>query len=281
MLRGLAVLATAALAAVGGTVTPQRAAAGAQRCLIAFDRNDAGTNLAVYDTGSGRVRDVTYGAGDDSTPAWSPDGSRLVFARTNAANGGVDSVHSHIWVTDLDGNERQLTTGSADDFGPVWSPDARRVAFSRAGGLLVVNVATRHVARLASLGQTGSYLSWSPDGRKLAYETLQGIKAFDFARARSTLVIRHASNPQYLRDGRLAYRVGNTFHAGARSLTISFAGRGQWNAAASSLVFASLVDDQLTSPPPAQLYVERAGAPHPRHLFVSHFAGSPSWRPAC
>jgi Tol biopolymer transport system component len=272
---------TTGLATLAATAARAGVVAESRRCLIAFDRNDAGTNLAVYDTVSGRIRDITYGGGDDTTPAWSPDGAHLAFARLNAANSGANRNDSHIWITDLADNERQLTTGRADDFAPAWSPDGRLIAFSRAGDVYLVNVRTRRVERITNLGQTVGYLSWAPGGRRLAYETLQGIKTVDLPSGKSRLVIPHASNPQYLPDGGLAYRVGDTFHGRATSLTISFAGRGQWNPQATSLVFASRVDDQLTSPPPPQLYVERVAAPHPRHLYVSHFPESPTWRPTC
>ena len=61
------------------------------------------------------------GAGTD--PAWSPDGSRIAFARWT---GG----HMHLFVSNADGSSTtQITDGSEDDRQPSWSPDGRSIAF--------------------------------------------------------------------------------------------------------------------------------------------------------
>jgi dipeptidyl aminopeptidase/acylaminoacyl peptidase len=66
--------------------------------------------------------------GRNSTPRWSPDGSRLAFvsAREN---------HSYVAVYDL--KTRHLTylaPGVDFDAGPTWSPDSKRIAFIRRPG---------------------------------------------------------------------------------------------------------------------------------------------------
>ncbi len=55
-------------------------------------------------------------------PAWSPDGSRIVF---------VD-VPGNIFVSNADGTDpTQLTFGTAIDTYPAWSPDGTRIVFTR------------------------------------------------------------------------------------------------------------------------------------------------------
>lgn len=71
-------------------------------------------------------------------PEWSPDGSRIVYAKGAEPNQGI-------WVMNADGSgQHQLTgcrTGDAspcatgDDFAPVWSPDGTKIAFLRFPGL--------------------------------------------------------------------------------------------------------------------------------------------------
>ena len=64
----------------------------------------------------------------DSEPAWSPDGSTLVFQRT-----GVATFGDLYLVSSTGGVGRPLMPGNAlayGQFGPAWSPDGRLIAFA-------------------------------------------------------------------------------------------------------------------------------------------------------
>jgi Tol biopolymer transport system component len=62
----------------------------------------------------------------DSSPAWSPDGKRIVFTRT------LSFGDNQIWVVDADGKNlrRLLADDSESDHNPSWSPDGKRIVFS-------------------------------------------------------------------------------------------------------------------------------------------------------
>ena len=78
----------------------------------------------VMPAGGGVATALTDPVGDARQPAWSPDGSRIVFQAYWDGN-------YHIWSVGADGTElRQHTRGRFDHREPHWSPDGERLAFS-------------------------------------------------------------------------------------------------------------------------------------------------------
>ncbi|MFN8110934.1 MAG: hypothetical protein U0Y82_13980 [Thermoleophilia bacterium] len=67
---------------------------------------------------------VFYG---ESMPAWSPDGTRIVYDRLTGSRPNAD-----IYVMNADGtNQRQLVASRGADGEPDFTPDGQRVLFSR------------------------------------------------------------------------------------------------------------------------------------------------------
>jgi TolB protein len=61
----------------------------------------------------------------DSDPTWSPDGTKIAFTSD-------DPESAEIHVVNVDGSgELNVTNNPADDFGPAWSPDGTKIAFTR------------------------------------------------------------------------------------------------------------------------------------------------------
>ena len=84
--------------------------------------------LTIMDAGSGNiVQEIKvegFGVGEVFTPAWSPDGSRLVF--TGHSGGFTD-----LYVMDLETEDiTRLTADKYADLQPAWSPDGRKIAFT-------------------------------------------------------------------------------------------------------------------------------------------------------
>jgi dipeptidyl aminopeptidase/acylaminoacyl peptidase len=107
--------------------------------LIAFESNrDAQFHIYAI-APNGELRRLTNGPDQDGSPAWSPDGRRLVFVRTGGTGNGV--AQRAFYVMNSDGSDlRRLSASYAVDDAPVWSPDGGKIAFTRHLGEGVVDL---------------------------------------------------------------------------------------------------------------------------------------------
>jgi Tol biopolymer transport system component len=112
---------------------------------------------------------ITAGAANDIDPSWSPDGTKIVFARKPP--GGV----YNIWVMNANGSgQQQLTFGSRNQRYPSWSPDGTRIAYrgypNPTGGsqIFVMSASGANQQPIAKTGG-GDQPVWSPDSQRVAY----------------------------------------------------------------------------------------------------------------
>jgi Tol biopolymer transport system component len=110
------------------------------------------------------------GAVQSPSATWSPDGSRIAFARYSATS-GVD-----IWVVNADGSGATgLTDRSGDEDAPAWSPDGTRLAYqSDAGSSTDVWVMDADGSDQVNVTHNPATVwsgrpAWFPDGTQIAY----------------------------------------------------------------------------------------------------------------
>jgi dipeptidyl aminopeptidase/acylaminoacyl peptidase len=96
---------------------------------------DRRTQLFVVPVdGSAEPRRLTDGVYENSSPAWSPDGSRIAFVSARREDWDTALVEDLFLVDPAGGDVEQLTPGDASHTRPVWSPDGRTLAFEYTPG---------------------------------------------------------------------------------------------------------------------------------------------------
>jgi Tol biopolymer transport system component len=99
------------------------------------EEGSGGFQLFVVELGRPDAARRVTSAGNNASPAWSPDGSMIAFNRD-----------LELWVANADGSsERRLSPLGWSTFSLAWSPDGRKLAFDRTDysvgdGLYVVSV---------------------------------------------------------------------------------------------------------------------------------------------
>lgn len=127
---------------------------------------------AVLPDGSGHSR-LTPGTGVEGEAEWSPDGTKLVFARSRSFNPPYE-----IWVMNADGSGlRQLTRHKVYSGAPTWSPDGSKIAYVREVGryshLYEMNPDGSGKRRLLGGRRNIADPAYSPNGSVIALSLLR------------------------------------------------------------------------------------------------------------
>jgi len=192
---------------------------------FAFSRELAGIrSIFIKNIASGEERQITTGPDDDIQPAWSPDGTTILFVRSRQTGIKLEPgdvfglfIDGDVWSIDVE--TRKETRLIEKAFNPDHSPDGSRIAVdaSWAGPrrIWAVDRLGHNPQQLTSDSSEGiSHVRprWSPDGKKLAFQNIErtkfDIKVVDLASGKTYWVTNDAVqdlNPAWSPSGRFIY----------------------------------------------------------------------------
>jgi TolB protein len=167
---------------LSGNLSPAWAPQGDRIAYAAFRPGDVTTGIYVIDADGGEPTRLTPDDVWGEYPAWSPDGSQIVFSRNMT---GFSSADFDVWVMNADGTGmKALTTRPGSDGEPAWSPDGSTIAFDRErvpGGCESGRLCAYDIWVMAADGtnprqltrggkqEVSMFPDWSPEGERLLF----------------------------------------------------------------------------------------------------------------
>jgi Tol biopolymer transport system component len=168
------------LSALRNYAWPRFSADGRRLAVDVIERNQR--DVWVYELGRGSLSRLTFDQSEDTRPAWTPDGQRVVFASARSGRGTWNLFWQRV---DGTGEAERLTDSENRHFPGSWHPSGRFLAFVERNfqkgtlDLLVLPMEGDEASGLRP-GKPTAFLNtpfaennprFSPDGRWLAYES--------------------------------------------------------------------------------------------------------------
>ncbi|HEY2027842.1 MAG TPA: IPT/TIG domain-containing protein [Myxococcales bacterium] len=194
-----------------------RIAYAAPAAVDGTDAANPATNLWVVKT-DGTARTALTGltaASTASSPAWSPDGTTIIFSSDRNIDGSNSAASdTNVWMAKADGSAVAPLTKTTAHLGtlvilhlqPRFSPDGRRILFTSNRTLDGSDAITTGIFNVWAMNADGSSLTaltrltgvssgpaaWSPDGTQIAFASNRGVDGSDSTHPSSNIWIMAA-----------------------------------------------------------------------------------------
>jgi eukaryotic-like serine/threonine-protein kinase len=171
---------TAEAESLSGKIRRHKAAAALTlAALVAAVAGAAYVSYLMYQRGGANPQSpqrslsrLTFDAGLQREPTWSPDGRFIAYSSDRSGN-------FDIWVQPVGGGDAvQVTKSPAHDWQPDWSPDGSQIVFRserEGGGLFAVPALGGRERKISSFGY---FPRWSPDGSRILFSDQMYNTAF-------------------------------------------------------------------------------------------------------
>jgi serine/threonine-protein kinase len=194
---------------------------GRRLAVVAFGvTGGLSANIWIYDLARDSWAQLTSG-GSNSSPVWSPDGKRMVFASNR--NGPINLF----WVpTDRSAEPEQLTNTTGWPIASSWAPDGRTLIVSVQPGASGYDLSElsldgdRTMRPLLATPSSEDAARLSPDGRWMAYHSNESgrpevyVTRYPDPSGKSQISTNGGTDPVWSPDGReLYFRSGNKLMA--------------------------------------------------------------------
>jgi len=134
----------------------------------------------AYLTEDGRTIALTNGPDIKLIDAWSPDGTRLLYAQ-------YENGQFHLHSVRADGTDpKTVTSGTGSEFSAQWSPDGTRIAYKQTGTGSYVAISDADGANAHPLVDTAGIdfdPTWSADGSRLYFGCGRFGRTYDLCTA--------------------------------------------------------------------------------------------------